>query len=315
MISIRRERPRDMVGIRAVNEAAFGKRTEADIVDALRAACPDHLSVVVESAGTIVGHILFSPVTVEGGSQYRHGMGLAPMAVMPDRQRQGIGSRLIEAGLEILREQGYSFVIVLGHPEFYPRFGFVPASHHGLRCQWVGVPDEAFMVLVLDEASMAGVTGVARYRGGPGRPSHPWNPRLGGKSLDLVVEQPDMPTIHEAMMDLDGEWQQHLPALREVPPQGQEGDAGIASGVWMVHRSEAHPRDARDEEQVMFVAGGMVRPSLNRGNALRCPRVIGLEVLVVHRIAEGEGLVLEEYRVARIDSLEFKQVTVDQPVT
>ena len=91
-------------------------------------------------------------------------MGLAPMAVLPKYQGQRIGSKLVEAGLEILREQGCSFVIVLGYPEFYPRFGFVPASRYGLRCQWEGVPDEAFMVLVLDELSMAGMTGVARYR-------------------------------------------------------------------------------------------------------------------------------------------------------
>ena len=164
MISIRRERPVNMAAIRAVNEAAFGQTTEADIVDALRNACPDLLSLVAESAGEIIGHILFSPVTVEDGSQYRHGMGLAPMAVMPDRQRQNIRSKLVEAGLEILRERGCPFVVVLGHPEFYPRFGFVPASRYGLRCQWEGVSDAAFMVLVLDELSMAGVSGIARYR-------------------------------------------------------------------------------------------------------------------------------------------------------
>jgi putative acetyltransferase len=164
MMSIRRERPEDVAAIRTVNEAAFGQSTEADIVDALRDACPDLLSLVAVSADVIVGQILFSPATVEGGSQTRHGAGLAPMAVMPEFQRQGIGSKLVEAGLEILREQGCPFVIVLGHPEFYPRFGFVPASRHGLRCQWEGVPDEAFMVFVLDELSMAGVTGVAHYR-------------------------------------------------------------------------------------------------------------------------------------------------------
>jgi len=131
---------------------------------ALRDVCPDVLSLVAESDGEIVGHILFSPVTVEGGSRSRQGMGLAPMAVTPDRQRQGIGSALVTAGLQMLREQGCPFIIVLGHPDFYPRFGFVPAFRHGLRCQWEGVPDAAFMVLVLDEATMAGVRGVARYR-------------------------------------------------------------------------------------------------------------------------------------------------------
>jgi len=92
-------------------------------------------------------------------------MGLAPMAVVPDRQRQGIGSQLVEAGLKVLRQQACPFVMVLGHPEYYPHFGFVPASRHGLACQWEVVPDDAFMVLILDEASMAGVSGVARYRG------------------------------------------------------------------------------------------------------------------------------------------------------
>jgi len=164
MISIRRERPEDIAPIRTVNEAAFEQTTEADIIDALRDVCPDVLSLVAESDGEIVGHILFSPVTIEDGSPSRQGMGLAPMAVTPDRQRQGIGSELVQAGLEILRKQGCPFVIVLGHPEFYPRFGFVPASRYGLRCQWEGVPDAAFMVLVLDASSMAGVSGVARYR-------------------------------------------------------------------------------------------------------------------------------------------------------
>jgi len=164
MISIRRERPEDIAVIRTVNETGFDQSTEADIIDALRDVCPDVLSLVAESDGEIVGHILFSPVTIEGGSQSRQSMGLAPMAVTPDRQRQGIGSDMVQAGLEILRKQGCPFVIVLGHPAFYPRFGFVPASRYGLTSQWEGVPDAAFLVLVLDASSMAGVSGVARYR-------------------------------------------------------------------------------------------------------------------------------------------------------
>ena len=164
MISIRRERPEDIAAVRAVNEAAFEQTTEADIIDALRDVCADVLSLVAESDDEIVGHILFSPVTIEDGSQSRQGMGLAPVAVTPDRQRQGIGSELVQAGLEILRRKGCPFIIVLGHPDFYPRFGFVSAFRHGLTSQWEGVPDAAFMVLVLDASSMAGVTGVARYR-------------------------------------------------------------------------------------------------------------------------------------------------------
>ena len=88
----------------------------------------------------------------------------APMAVLPDRPRQGIGSRLVRRGLEILRERECPFVVVVGHPEYYPRFGFERASAHGLVSQWEGVPDDAFMALILDSEIMAGVTGIARYR-------------------------------------------------------------------------------------------------------------------------------------------------------
>ena len=165
MISIRRERPADIAAIRAVNEAAFEESAEADIVDALRDACPDLLSLVAETDGEIVGHILFSPVTIEDGPQSRQGMGLAPMAVTPNHQRQGIGSKLVEAGLEILREQGRPFVIVLGHPEFYPRFGFVPASRHGLRCQWEGVPDVAMSGQGIQKTYTSGTCGLGRSTG------------------------------------------------------------------------------------------------------------------------------------------------------
>jgi putative acetyltransferase len=91
-------------------------------------------------------------------------MGLAPMAVLPDRQRQGIGSQLVMRGLDILRERGCPFVVVVGHPEYYPRFGFERASTHGLASQWDGMPDAAFMVLVLNARAMADVSGVATYR-------------------------------------------------------------------------------------------------------------------------------------------------------
>jgi putative acetyltransferase len=164
MIVIRPEEPGDIAAVHEINEKAFGQPTEAHLVDSLRGACPDALSLVAVRDEGIVGHIFFTPVTVADDEQEITGMGLAPMAVLPDCQRQGVGSRLIEAGLEILRQRGCPFVIVLGHPGYYPRFGFVPASQHGLTCPWENVPDEAFMVLVLDEATMSGVSGMVQYR-------------------------------------------------------------------------------------------------------------------------------------------------------
>jgi putative acetyltransferase len=86
------------------------------------------------------------------------------MAVAPECQRRGIDSALVEHGLVILRERRCPFVIVLGHPEYYPRFGFEPASKHGLKSQWEGVPDEAFMIMVFDSDAIEGTRGVVRYR-------------------------------------------------------------------------------------------------------------------------------------------------------
>jgi len=164
MVTIRSEQPDDIAAVRALNTVAFGQPAEAGIVDSLRAACPDAVSLVAVEDSQVVGHIFFSPVCICGGSKAIPGMGLAPMAVLPERQRKGIGSLLVDAGVDAMRERNCPFIIVLGHPEYYPRFGFVPASRHGLTCQWQGVPDEAFMVRILDESFMAGVSGTAKYR-------------------------------------------------------------------------------------------------------------------------------------------------------
>jgi putative acetyltransferase len=162
-MTIRPEKPEDASQVRHVNVLAFGQPAEADLVEKLRQACTDSLSLVAED-GAVVGHILFTPVVVESAGRRVVGMGLAPMAVLPDRQRQGIGSQLVRRGLDILRERGCPFVVVVGHPEYYPRFGFERASSHGLASQWEGMPDAAFMVLILDGRAMAGVSGVAAYR-------------------------------------------------------------------------------------------------------------------------------------------------------
>jgi putative acetyltransferase len=162
--TVRHELPSDIESIRAVNLAAFEQPVEADLVDALRRSCAEALSLVAVVDGQVVGHILFTPASLATPDQTIVGMGLAPMAVLPPFQRQGIGSQLVYSGLGILQDRACPFVIVLGHPEYYPRFGFEPASRHGLSCQWEGIPDEAFMVRILHAERMRETTGVVRYR-------------------------------------------------------------------------------------------------------------------------------------------------------
>lgn len=161
-VVVREEEPGDVDAVRRLNEDAFGQPDEARLVDSLREHCDELLSLVAvegDDGGDVVGHILFSPAVIGDV----RGMGLAPMAVSPNRQRRGIGSELVRAGLAKLEARGCPFVIVLGHPEYYPRFGFERAITRGIRCEW-DVPDEAFRILVLDETAMDGVTGLARYR-------------------------------------------------------------------------------------------------------------------------------------------------------
>jgi len=158
---IRPERPADIASIRAVNLTAFETSTEADLVDALREQAHPIVSLVADDVGAIVGHILFSPVTLRAHPELQI-MGLAPMAVVPAKQRQGIGSALVREGLEQCRRLGFGAVVVLGHAEYYPRFGFTPASRFGLRCEY-DVPDEVFMVLELDADVLRGKSGTIQY--------------------------------------------------------------------------------------------------------------------------------------------------------
>jgi len=163
MISIRKEKAEDAHGIRLVNEKAFGRLQEAELVDKLRLTCPKLLSLIALCEDQLIGHILFSPATIEGVHGVLEGMGLAPVAVLPDDQGKGMGSKLIRSGIDILEKDSCPFIIVLGHPHYYPRFGFEPASKYGIRCQWEGVPDGAFMILWLDKSKMKGVSGIAKY--------------------------------------------------------------------------------------------------------------------------------------------------------
>ncbi len=161
---IRDERSEDAPAIRAVLEAAFPQAVEADLVDRLRATCQDSLSLIAVEDNQVVGHILFTPVVIERPEGPIVGIGLAPMAVLPEFQRRGIGSALVRAGVERLRQSGCPFVVVVGHPEYYSRFGFTRASTHGIRCQWDGVPDEAFMILVLQSSITSQLAGLAKYQ-------------------------------------------------------------------------------------------------------------------------------------------------------
>ena len=163
MTEIRKEEPRDQESVRRVNMAAFENGPEAALVDKLRASCEAYLAFVAVEDGIVVGHILFTPVTADGCGVV--GMGLAPMAVLPSYQRQGIGTQLVRHGLAHLQRSGCPFVIVLGHPEYYPRFGFEPASKYQLSSQWESVPDEAFMVIIYDRSVLPGTGSVLRYRG------------------------------------------------------------------------------------------------------------------------------------------------------
>jgi putative acetyltransferase len=160
VIEIREERSDDVPAVRDLNRRAFGQDQESNIVDALRANGAALLSLVATVNGRVVGHIMYSPAIIAGNVT---GAALGPMAVLPAYQHQGIGSKLIEAGNRKLKDAGCPFILVVGHADYYPRFGFRPGSEHGIKCEW-DVPDELFMLLVLDEAKMVGVSGLARYR-------------------------------------------------------------------------------------------------------------------------------------------------------
>lgn len=160
---VRDEAEGDRERIAAVERAAFEGAGEAELVDALRAAGALVLSLVALVDGEIVGHVAFSPVTIEGSGPCASAMGLAPMAVVPAWQRRGVGARLVTEGLDRLRAAGHRAVVVLGHPEYYPRFGFERASRFGLRWEHPA-PDAAFMALELVPGGLGGIAGIVRYR-------------------------------------------------------------------------------------------------------------------------------------------------------
>jgi putative acetyltransferase len=162
-IVIRNEAPSDVPAIHALNVAIFPTDAEARLVDALRAHRRLRLSLVAVEETGVTGHIAFSPVTIaRPGGAVAQGIGLGPMAVARSRQRLGIGSQLVRTGLDRLRAAGYAFCVVLGHPRYYPRFGFEPASSFGIRWEREAA-DEAFFALELAPGALRGISGEVRY--------------------------------------------------------------------------------------------------------------------------------------------------------
>ena len=160
-MQIRTEQSNDWDAVYAVNASAFATSSEADLVDALRQQALPFVSLVAEELEEIIGHIAFSPVTLSN-HQDLNAMGLAPMAVVPMQQRRGVGSALVRAGLDRCRQLNCAAVFVLGHPEYYPRFGFVPSSRFAIECEY-DVPEEAFMAMELRPGALSGKTGKVSY--------------------------------------------------------------------------------------------------------------------------------------------------------
>ena len=159
---IRPEQPGDELGIAEVNLAAFGSPGEAALVDELRKVADPFISFVADLDRKVVGHILFTPVSIRGEHERSDAIGLGPMAVHPDHQRCGIGSELVRAGFQECARRAHPVVFVLGHPEYYPRFGFRPAPPLGLRFRSPDF-DPAFMVAELVPGALSDRKGWVEY--------------------------------------------------------------------------------------------------------------------------------------------------------
>lgn len=160
---IRPENPTDQTAISEINELAFGRPNEAQLVEALRATAAFTLSLVAEQDNQLVGHILFTPLTIvdEAGAIHT-ALGLGPLAVLPVYQNQGIGGQLVRQGLAECRQAGHGLVIVLGHRTYYPRFGFVAAANHHITYS-SPLPDGVFMLAELQPGACQGIRGVVHY--------------------------------------------------------------------------------------------------------------------------------------------------------
>jgi putative acetyltransferase len=163
-LTIRPEREYDYLIIREINDLAFGQKNEGRLIEKLRQTenfIPE-LSLVAERDDEVVGYILFYPVTVRSAAAKFQSLSLGPMAVTPAYQRQGIGSQLVKEGLKAAKTLGHKCVIVVGHPEYYPRFGFKPSSLWKIKVPF-DVPDEAFLALELVKGELKAKSGTVEY--------------------------------------------------------------------------------------------------------------------------------------------------------
>jgi putative acetyltransferase len=158
---VRLEEPKDQYAVHAVNVSAFETPSEADLVDILRREAHPIVSLIAEDDGAIIGHILFSPVTLSGHFELKI-MGLGPMAVIPEQQGKGTGSALVKAGLAMCKALGFGAVIVLGHPGYYPRFGFVPSVNFSIGSEY-DMPPEVFMAIELHQGYLQDASGIIQY--------------------------------------------------------------------------------------------------------------------------------------------------------
>jgi HAD superfamily hydrolase (TIGR01509 family) len=158
---IRQETPADIPGIRRVEEQAFQRLAEADLVDLCRKRGKVSLSLVAILDGGVAGHVLLTPVRLEPPNDGLRGLGLGPVAVLPEYQRRGIGSSLIRSGVEVCRARSYDFIVLLGDPRYYSRFGFKPARSFGLSSDY-GDGDE-FQALEVRSGALAGACGRVKY--------------------------------------------------------------------------------------------------------------------------------------------------------
>jgi len=164
MITLRKEEAKDFQNIAMVNDVAFGRKAESKLIDTLRNTkefIPD-LSAIAEVDGKVIGHILFYPITINEGEKKHISLALAPMSIIPAFHKKSIGKLLVIYGLQAAKNLGHKSVIVLGHPSYYPKFGFEPASKWNIKSPFPA-PDEAFLAIELEKGSLEKVAGTVVY--------------------------------------------------------------------------------------------------------------------------------------------------------